>query len=113
MAVGSLLSENAEKEFAQRKNAPLGASLRDAAIMFGSYFASGFIPIGPYVFWVPEHAFPISVGASLVALFLLGALGAAAILRGEALRHGFRMAAVGGAAISLGVMVGWIVGGFA
>jgi VIT1/CCC1 family predicted Fe2+/Mn2+ transporter len=113
MAVGSLLSENAEKEYSQRKDAPLGASVRDAGIMFASYFAAGFIPIAPYAFWEQTLAFPLSVGVSLLALFLLGALGAAAFLKGGALRHGFRMVAIGGAAIALGVAVGWIVGSFA
>ena len=39
--------------------------------MFVSYFISGYIPLGPYVFLPVSAAFPISIMMSLLFLFIL------------------------------------------
>ena len=74
-------------------------------IMFVSYFISGFIPLLPYVIFETKIAFPLSIVLSLVALFILGLVGAR-ISKVNLLKNGLRMLLVGGAAVAIGVIVG-------
>lgn len=110
MAVGSLLSEHSTEEYIRQAEAPLKASLAGGAIMFVSYFVSGFVPIFPYIFLDPATAFWISISLSLFALFVLGMIGGR-LSRVSAVRSGLKMLLIGGAAIGLGVLVAKIVNG--
>lgn len=72
MAVGSFLSENSAEEFLVKAELPWRSSITAGAIMFGSYFCLGFIPLLPYFLWPVNVAFGASIAASLLALTLLG-----------------------------------------
>ncbi len=108
MGVGSYLSETSGEAYVSGKNGESGNSLKAAVIMFVSYFCSGFIPLAPYVFLSTERALPLSVSASLTALFILGAW-SGKITKGNILKNGLRMLVIGGVAIALGVLAGQIV----
>lgn len=105
MGVGSYLSEQNAQEFTRRAELPVRQAVVGSLVMFVSYFVTGFIPLAPYLALPPALAFPTSVAASLLALFLLGALGAR-LFRMSVARHGLEMLVIGGAAILIGVAVG-------
>ena len=73
--------------------------------MFVSYFISGFVPLFPYIIFPVASAFWFSILLSLLALFVLGAIGAK-ISNINIFKNGFRMLLVGGIAIFAGVAVG-------
>lgn len=114
MAVGNLLSENAAEEYLKRSEQPIGASVGMGALMFISYFVSGFVPLLPYVLLSSGTAFWTSISASIVALFALGVFNAGLEHQkaSRKLFHGFQMSAIGGLAIAVGVIVGRVVHGF-
>lgn len=105
MGVGSMLSEHSSEEYANHKRMPVRRSFIGAVIMFGSYFASGFIPLFPYLLLAPGAAVKVSVIVSILALFGLGFLSAKAF--GVApLRKGLQMLIIGGTAVVIGAVVG-------
>lgn len=108
MAAGSFLSESASEEYASHKEQGILKSVIPASIMFVSYFVSGFIPLAPYLLLSPEQAFHVSIGVSLLALFVLGVVGAT-LSRISWVRSALRMMFVGGLAIVVGVLVGHVV----
>ena len=108
MAVGSFLSERSAEEYLARAELPNRRSVGVGSVMFISYFATGFIPLFPYLVFDVSVAFPASIIASLITLFILG-LVAARVFRVKLLRSGVRMLVVGGLAIALGVAVGSFV----
>lgn len=110
MAAGSVLSDNSVREFKTNHEVPLDRSYVGGAVMFVSYFTTGFIPLAPYLLAPSGQALWYSVGASLVALFVLGAV-AGRISRINILRNAAEMLLVGGLAIAIGVIVGSVVGG--
>jgi len=73
--------------------------------MFFSYFFAGFIPLAPYIFVTPAGAFWISIGVSLAALFVLGAL-SAKISKINLFKNGIKMLFMGGIALTVGVIIG-------
>ncbi len=105
MGAGSLLSEHSAREISLKQEVPIRTSFKSALIMFFSYFFAGFIPLGPYIFLDTAFAFPTSIGASLIALLLLGTLGGK-VAGISPLRPALQMFFVGGAAIALGTLVG-------
>lgn len=105
MGVGSYLSEQSANEFLRKKSS---LSIPSGIIMFVSYFVAGFIPLSPYLIFEVNIAFPLSITASLVSLFLLGVVGAK-IFKTPALKQAMRMFLLGGMAIAVGVIVGAIV----
>lgn len=105
MAAGSFLSESSAEEFEKKSKVSSSRALIDAVIMFVSYFLSGFVPLAPYIFLQTKEAFVFSNVLSLLALFLLGAVGAR-LSRMSIWRSGLRMLLVGGLAILVGMMVG-------
>ncbi len=109
MAAGSFLSEYSAEEFEKKSEVPAGRALADAAIMFVSYFLSGFIPLAPYIFLLTTDAFILSNVLSLVALYALGTVGAR-LARVSIWRSGLRMVIVGGLAIAVGIGVGTFLG---
>jgi VIT1/CCC1 family predicted Fe2+/Mn2+ transporter len=110
MAAGTFLSESSAEGFMKHREVPAGPSAKQGALMFASYFLSGFIPLFPYAFLESSQAFPLSITASIIALFLLGAWGGS-ISKTNAFRSAFRMAVIGGVAIAVGVAAGVIVDG--
>jgi len=109
MAVGSFLSEHSADTYAKQEEAGFRTPIISGAIMFVSYFISGFVPLGPYLLINPESAFKWSIGLSLVALFALGIIGGK-LSATSIWKSGIRMAVFGGIAITLGIIVGWIIG---
>ncbi|MBI2278528.1 MAG: VIT1/CCC1 transporter family protein [Candidatus Brennerbacteria bacterium] len=110
MAVGSFLAEHSAEEAVLhiRGRTADRDSRRAGAIMFVSYFVSGFVPLTPYFAWEGNVALFVSIGASLLALLGL-ALASAHVSRVAAGKEIVRMLLIGGAAIAVGVFVGVLV----
>lgn len=110
MAIGSLISEQSAEEYVKHREVPITNDLFDSAIMFGSYFLFGLVPLAPYMFLAPEQALPLSVIDTLAALFLLGVVGAM-VFKINILRNGLRTLLLGGAAIAIGILAAtWLQG---
>jgi VIT1/CCC1 family predicted Fe2+/Mn2+ transporter len=110
MAAGEYLSEYETEEYQTQGEVSSRTSITASAIMFFSYIISGLIPLSPYFLFDTSHAaLPYSIGASLLALFALGLVGAR-ITKTSYVRHALRMLGVGGAAILVGILAGQIVG---
>ncbi|MBI4215504.1 MAG: VIT1/CCC1 transporter family protein [Parcubacteria group bacterium] len=105
MAVGSFLSESSAEKYLTKHEEPSRISVLAGVVMFFSYFIAGFIPLGLYILFHVNAAFWLSIGVSLSALFLLGAIGAK-ISQTSLLRGGFRVFLVGGIALGIGIAVG-------
>lgn len=110
MAAGEYLSEYETEQVEAGGAVSSRTSLTASAIMFASYLVSGFVPLSPYLFFTSAGAaLPYSVGASLVALLVLGLIGAR-VTRTSYFSHALRMVLVGGAAILVGILAGQLVG---
>ncbi|MFH0806126.1 MAG: VIT1/CCC1 transporter family protein [Candidatus Brennerbacteria bacterium] len=111
MAVGTFLAEHSAEEAVLHMHS--GVSDRDSrlagAIMFVSYFISGFVPLVPYLVFEGIAGLIVSVGATLVALFVLGMI-SARVSRVPIFLEALRMFLIGGAAVGVGVLVGVLVG---
>ena len=105
MAAGSFLSEYSAEEYLAKEKVMVGRPLLDGTIMFFSYFLSGFIPLFPYLLFLPDEALPLSIGFSLLALAGLGYIGSR-ITGASLLKGAIRMVVVGGIAIGAGILVG-------
>lgn len=110
MAVGSFLSEHSAEDFAAGTETRSGMPVAGGVVMLFSYFLSGFIPLSPYVVFMPGIAVWISIVLSLGALFSLGIISArlAGIPR---MKSGIRMLVVGGSASLLGILAGALLNG--
>ena len=109
MSAGSFLSESSAKELATGKSGASRQNYFASAIMFVSYFVSGFIPLTPYLLCPVAGAFWFSIGAALVALFVLGVV-SATLSKTKRAEAGVRMVVIGGVAIGVGVLIGNVVG---
>ncbi|HYD93271.1 MAG TPA: VIT1/CCC1 transporter family protein [Candidatus Paceibacterota bacterium] len=109
MAAGSFLSESSAEEYETRQDTNGGRGYPSAAIMFISYFLSGFIPLAPYVFLPITQAFPTSIVLSIISLALLGMF-AARLSGTRPVGSMIRMALIGGLAIAVGVLAGALIG---
>lgn len=105
MAAGSYLSEHSVAGYTKTPEGSEKHNLISGVIMFFSYFISGFFPLFPYLFWKVDIALPISILISVVALFVLGLIGAR-ISRIGLIKNGIRMALIGGIAIGIGLLAG-------
>ena len=76
MAVGSFLTESSVEEYTHQIERPTRKNVISGIVMFFSYFFSGFIPLFPYIVWPVGFALNCSVVLSVVALFMLGVIGA-------------------------------------
>jgi vacuolar iron transporter family protein len=84
---------------------PWGASIGS----FIAFVIGAIIPVIPYIFLSGSAAFAISLGASLVAMFLVGA--AVSLLTGKnPLFSGVRQVMLGGAAAGVTFLVGRLIG---
>ena len=105
MAVGSFLTESSVGEYTHQTKGTTRNSIVSGLIMFFSYFLCGFIPLSPYMFWSIDVALKVSIGFSIISLFILGVIGAK-ISGVSLLGDGFKMAFVGGIAIIVGILAG-------
>ncbi len=105
MGVGSLLSESFAEEYVDGKAEKERHSVGGALIMFVSYAIAGFVPLFPYIVLENGLAFYISIFVSVLALFLLGFLGAR-YFGARGYKSGIRMFLLGGGAIGVGILVG-------
>lgn len=110
MAAGSFLSESSAESYVSKHEAPLRSSVSASLIMFFSYFLAGFVPLSPYLLLPVSSAFPVSIVASLIALFVLGAL-SARMSQTRLIRSALRMLIIGGVAIAVGIIVGRTIAG--
>lgn len=110
MGAGSFLSENSAETYAKKSEVPVGTMIAGGLVMFFSYFFAGFVPLLPYILLDPEVAFWISIGISLVSLFVLGAV-SARVSHIRLLPQALKMFIVGGSAIIIGVIVGLALNG--
>lgn len=108
MATGSFLTESSVREFDGQAKEPRGPML-GGVVMFVSYVVSGLFPLAPYIFIDGIMALYVSVGVSLVALFVLGAV-SGSLSGGNIFGRGMRMLIIGGAAVLVGVMAGLVLG---
>lgn len=109
MAAGSFLSESSAEEYATGSERLSNKSYLSSFVMFISYFISGFIPLLPYVLLPVSFAFWTSIGVSLLALVVLGAVGAT-LTKTRVTTNVMRMVVIGGLAIGVGVLVGRVLG---
>ncbi|PIT92343.1 MAG: hypothetical protein COU08_02945 [Candidatus Harrisonbacteria bacterium CG10_big_fil_rev_8_21_14_0_10_42_17] len=105
MGVGSFLSEHSVKDYLYGGATKQTRNFIGSVIMFLSYFASGFIPLAPYIILPTTIAFWVSIVVSCGALLLLGYV-SARLSHTSVWRSSLRMFLIGGAAIVLGVLVG-------
>ena len=109
MAAGSFLSESSAETYEDRSDKISSEPYIASAVMFTSYFCSGFIPLLPYIIFDVSIAFWMSIGASLSALLLLGIVGGS-LSHTSIVKSVARMLIVGGVAIAVGVAVGTAFG---
>lgn len=110
MAVGSLISEQSAEEYVKHREVPITNDIFDAVIMFASYFLFGLVPLAPYAIFPTSTALPVSIFATLAALFLLGVVGAI-VFGVNVFRNGIRTLALGGSAIVIGIVAAtWLQG---
>ena len=107
MAVGNFLSEESAEEYEARHAVAGKAAVAAGVVMFVAFVLAAFIPLAPYFFLWGYQALAVSVGVSIVALFLAGLISGAAARLPMASR-GLRMALLGGAAILIGAIIGLI-----
>lgn len=107
MAVGNYLSEQSGEEYEAKANVSARTPLLVAVVMFVTFVVAAIIPLAPYLFLGDPAALAVSVIVSILALFVVGAIGAR-ISHVPVLWRGVRMALLGGAAILIGVIVGYI-----
>jgi VIT1/CCC1 family predicted Fe2+/Mn2+ transporter len=105
MAVGSFLSEESVEEDSNRGKLETSGPFTAGSIMFISFIIASFIPIIPYMFFGLTSALYLSIGLSIIALFVVGMISAKKT-KVKVLKSGFRMALLGGMAIVIGVIVG-------
>ncbi len=108
MAAGSFLSERSAAQYERQGSELVTSSLRPGLVMFCSYFISGFVPLAPYLFLPLSVAFWVSIGCSLLALFILGLI-SGKVSKTKLLSSAFSMLIIGGIAIGVGVLVGEFV----
>ena len=105
MAVGSFLSEQSVEEDY------IGGEIKDSGpfnaglIMFLSFIVASFIPIIPYIIFGSTIALYVSIGFSILALFVVGMISAKKT-KVNILKHGLKMVFLGGMAIVIGIIVG-------
>jgi VIT1/CCC1 family predicted Fe2+/Mn2+ transporter len=87
----------------------LGSPLGAAGGSFAAFALGAFVPVLPYLLLTGTTAFVVSIGLSLVALFLVGA-GVSLLTGRGVLFSGFRQVGIGAAAAIVTYVVGSIIG---
>lgn len=83
----------------------LGNPLRDGFVMFMSYVVAGMIPVFPYLLFNVSNAFFISIGITLVGLFVLGVF-TTRFTKQQWLKAGFEMFLLATTAAVIGFIAG-------
>jgi VIT1/CCC1 family predicted Fe2+/Mn2+ transporter len=110
MAMGDFLSEESAEEYLNKRNVNSRASIVAAVLMFLSSVLAALIPLMPYLLFPGDEAFYVSITASILGLFVVGAV-SARVSRLPVFWRGVRMAFLGGIAIIMGVTVGFFLPG--
>ncbi len=108
MAAGTFLSEYSAEEYARGTEHSVKGNFMSGTVMFFSYFVSGLVPLMPYMIWPVRTALVFSILFSVIALFALGIIGAK-MSGTHFAKNGLRMAAIGGAAIIVGLVAGIVL----
>jgi len=105
MAVGSFLSEQASEEVVKKEEANTTTPFIGGVTMFISFLISSFIPLSPYLFSDSPWTLTLSIGLSLLTLFIVGLI-MARISKIPLMRHAIKMVLLGGIAIVVGAVIG-------
>lgn len=105
MAMGDFLSEESSEEYLKQSSVKNRHSITAAVFMFISCVLASLIPLIPYIIFESGMALIISIGLSVVSLFIVGAI-SAKFSHLPVIWRGVRMALLGGAAIVMGVAIG-------
>lgn len=105
MAMGDFLSEESAEEYISKSDVNDRPSVISAILMFISCVLASLIPLIPYIIFVSNTAFIVSICLSVASLFIVGVI-SARFSRLPVLWRGVRMASLGGAAIVMGVAIG-------
>lgn len=108
MAMGDFLSEESAEEYLSKADVSDRPSVISAILMFVSCVLASLVPLVPYMLFAPGTALAASIGLSIAALFLVGVI-SARLSRLPVVWRGVRMAFLGGAAIIVGVAIGWLM----
>ena len=108
MAMGNFLSEESAEEFVRKTSVNNRSPVIAGVFMFFSSVLAALIPLAPYLFFSGRVALLVSASASILGLFVVGAL-SARYSRLPMLWRGARMALLGGAAILMGLIIGSLV----
>lgn len=105
MGAGTYISEDSANELEQFDHQKEN-QLYDAFVMFFSYVLVGLIPLSPYLILADtRQAFYWSIGATLVALFMLGVF--RGIYVGRSMwKSAAKITVIGGLTTLLGIAVG-------
>lgn len=109
MGVGSFLSESSTEEFEGEKKMVAFRSVSGGIIMFFSYVFAGFLVLLPFLIFDGLKSTIYSVCLALVALAVLGLVGAR-LARVSLIKRVLRMIIFGGFAITIGIIVGILIG---
>lgn len=99
-----LLEDMAHKELGISMTS-LEEPLGNALVMGTAYVAGGLVPVVPYLLLPIPTAMPLSIGATLLSLFLFGGL-KGRIVKQVWWRSGLEMLAVAGVAAAIGFLIG-------
>lgn len=108
MAVGNFLSEESVEEYEAKGEVGSRNAFMAGTLMFVIFVIAAFVPIFPYLIWTDATAPVGSVILSVVTLFIVGVI-SGKLARLPMMSRGLRMALLGGAAIVIGMIVGYIV----
>jgi VIT1/CCC1 family predicted Fe2+/Mn2+ transporter len=85
-----------------------GAALGDALAVGLTYLAAAIVPLWPYFFFTLHLALGLSIGCTLLALFLVG-VAKGRVTRLSLLRSGLQVLIIGSASAGVGFAIGHIV----
>ncbi|OGF63777.1 hypothetical protein A2Z53_01080 [Candidatus Giovannonibacteria bacterium RIFCSPHIGHO2_02_42_15] len=111
MAVSNYLGTETEKDLLEaekNKEAKYERPFRNSIATFFAFMIAGIIPIMPFLAYSDREGFILSIGSSLLALFLIGAL-RALYTRKNWLVSGFEILFLGAIAASIAYGVGYFV----
>lgn len=115
MGMSNYLSERSERDYrrerGERPAAGAKSPRRTAFVTFLAFVVAGWTPLLPYILRL-RTVFPVSVAATAVAFFVVGASRSLVVERGW-LRNGTEMLLVGMAAASVAFAVGFLLRGVA
>ena len=114
MAVSNYLGTETEKDLLEaekNKEAKYERPLRNSIVTFFAFMIAGIIPIMPFLVYSDREGFILSIGSSLLALFLIGAL-RALYTKKNWLVSGFEILFLGAIAASIAYGVGYFIQSF-